>query len=144
MANLLCRIFREPTVYSTADKEAPVKEKKEQIQIAHSRGDHWIVASSIHVAENEVPVLVYDSIYQTLNSKTNSIILKFFPTSTSAELVKISRQTGGEDCGVFAVAIATALALHRNPAAITFDQPAMWSHLVACFEKGTFSLFPTV
>ena len=118
------------------------REEKEQIQIVHSRGDHWIVASSIHAAGTEV--LVYDSVYQTLDSTTNSIILNFFPTSTSAELVEINRQTGGEDCGVFAIAIATALAFSKNPVAITFNQPTMRSHLVACFEKGTFSLFPTV
>jgi hypothetical protein len=82
-------------------KKHTVEEKKEQIQIVHSRGDHWIVASSIHAAGNEV--LVYDSIYPELDSTTNSIILNFFPTSTSAELVEISRQTGGEDCGVFAI-----------------------------------------
>ena len=122
-------------------RKHPVEEK-EQIQIVHSRGDHWIVASSIHAAGNEV--LLYDSVYQTLDATTNSIIVNLFPTLTSAELVEISRQTGGEDCGVFAIAIATALAFHRNPAAITFDQPTMQSHLVECFEKGTFSLFPTV
>ena len=44
-------------------RKHPVEEKKEQIQIVHSRGDHWIVASSIHAAGNEVLVLVYDSIY---------------------------------------------------------------------------------
>ena len=41
-------------------RKHPVEEKKEQIQIVHSRGDQWIVASS---TGNEVPVLVYDSIY---------------------------------------------------------------------------------
>ena len=123
-------------------RKHPGEEKKEQIQIVHSRGDHWIVASSIHAAGTEV--LVYDSVYRTLESTTNSVILNLFPTSTSAQLVEISRQIGGEDCEVFTIAIATALAFSKNPATITFDQPTMRSHLVACFEKGTFSLFPTV
>ena len=87
---------------------------------------------------------VYDSVYRTLDRATKSIISNLFQTSTSTELVLINRQTGGRDCAVYAIAISTALSFRQDPTAIKFDQPAMRSHLVACFEKGTFSPFPMI
>ena len=89
-------------------------------------------------------VLVYDSLYRTLDQPTENIISNLFPAATITELVQVNRQTGGLDCGVFAVAISTALAFHQNPAVIKFDQPALRPHLVACFEKRQFSPFPSV
>lgn len=117
-------------------------ENKKMIQIVHSRGDHWIVAATMLATDDRV--LVYDSVYRTLDQPTTNIILNLFPASTSTELVQVNRQRGGLDCGVFAVAISTSLTFQQNPAVIKFDQPAMRAHLVACFEKGQFSPFPSV
>ena len=89
-------------------------------------------------------VLVYDSVYRTLDQRTTNIILNLLPASTSTELFQVNRQRGGLDCGVFAVAISTSLAFQQKPAVIKFDQSAMQPHLVACFEKGQFSPFPSV
>ena len=76
--------------------------------------------------------------YRTLD------ILNLFPVSiTSIELVKVNKQRGGLDCVVFAVVISIALAFGQNPAMIRFDQPAMHPHLVACFEKGQLTQFPS-
>ena len=112
------------------------------IQIVHSRGDYWIVAATTLATDDRV--LVYDSVYRTLDRPTKNTILNLFPSSTCAELVQVNRQMGGLDCGVFAVAISTALAFQQNPAVIKFDQPAMRPHLIACFEKRQFSPFPSV
>lgn len=113
-----------------------------KIQIVHSRGDHWIVAATMP-DENDA-VVVYDSVYRTLDQPTKSIISELFPAATSIDLVQVSRQTGGLDCGVFAIAISMALALQQDSAVITFDQPAMRPHLVACFQKRQLSLFTQV
>lgn len=117
-------------------------ENKKVIQIVHSRGDHWIVAATMLATDDGV--LVYDSVYRTLDQPTKKIILNLFPASTSMQLVQVNRQSGGLDCGVFAIAISTALAFQQNPAVIKFDQPAMRPHLVACFEKRHFLPFPSV
>ncbi len=100
------------------------------------------MASTLHSASDEVKV--YDSIYRTLDRATQSIILNLFQTSTSTELGQIHRQAGGWDCGVYATAISTVLAFRKDPAVIKFDQPAMRPPLVACMEKGTFSLLSSV
>ena len=70
---------------------------------------------------------MYKSVYRALDRATKSIISNLFQTSTSTELVRINRQAGGRNCGVYAIAISTALSFEFS--------------LVACFEKGTFSPF---
>ena len=49
---------------------------KEHLQIIHSRGNHWIVASRIQ-AEDSV-VRVYDSIYNTIDEGTQQVIKNLF------------------------------------------------------------------
>ena len=87
---------------------------------------------------------MYDSLYCTLDQPTENNISNLFPAATITKLVQVNRQTGGLDCGVFAVAISTALAFQQNPAVIKFDQPALRPHLVACFVRRQFSPFPSV
>ena len=125
-----------------AKKGHKQQDNKHKIQIVHSRGDHWLVASGVLSSRDEVKV--YDSIYRTLDRTTKNIISNLFPCSSSIELVKINRQTGGKDCGLYAIAVSTALAFHHDPSAIKFDQSSMRPHLVACFEKKVFSPFPTI
>ena len=50
------------------------------------------------------------------------MVLNIFHESTRKELVPIHRQTGGQDCGVYAIVISTALAFCHNPAKIKFNQ----------------------
>ena len=51
--------------------------KTKTIQIVHSRGDHWIVAATMLAIGDRV--LVYDSVYRTLDQPTMNIILNLFP-----------------------------------------------------------------
>ncbi len=114
------------------------------MQIIHSRGDHWLLASNILAGANKV--YVYDSIYRTIDRETERIIKNLFPLSESLEPIRISQQTGGQDCGVFAIAVSTALAYGQYPETLKFDQPgsALRLYLSGCFEKGTLSLFPEI
>ncbi len=92
----------------------------------------------------EDTVLLYDSVYRTIDRATKDIINNLFSASISAELVAINRQVGAMDCGVFSIAISTALAFEQDPAVIKFDQSAMRPHLVECFETGQLSPFPCI
>ena len=65
------------------------------------------------------------------------MVLNIFHESTRNKLVPIHRQTGGQDCGVYAIAISTALAFCHDPAKIKFNQSAMRLHLI---EKGASDL----
>ena len=85
------------------------KPMKNQLQILHSRNDHWIVASTVHCNDSEVRVLVYDSAYSTVDEKTSSIISNLF-LSDNIVIKHSQKQCNGEDCGLFAIANATAIA----------------------------------
>ena len=57
----------------------------------HSRGNHWVVASTIHARDGVVQV----------NDGTRSIINNLFPPSSSLELIKIQKQIGGKGVWAF-------------------------------------------
>ena len=118
-----------------------MKKNDSQLQILHSGGNHWIVASTIS-APNDV-VNVYDSIYYTISEETKVLISNAFE-APSNQVVVIQRQTGGQDCGLYAIAVSTALAFGLNPGTLKFNQAAMRSHLVLCLESSTLSPFPVV
>ncbi len=66
-----------------------------------------------------------------------------FQSSESPEHIRISQQTGGQDCGVFAMAVSTDPSLY-GPLLLSnvINLHALRLYLSGCFEKGTLSLFP--
>ncbi len=55
--------------------------------------------------------------------------------------ITIPRQMGGQDCGLCATAIVTALAFGQNPVTIKF-KTSMQSHLVECISAEKLLSFP--
>ena len=51
-------------------------------------------------------------------------------------------QSGGSDCGLFAIANAIAVAFGRLPHTLHYDQMRMRGHLYRCLKKGRMTLFP--
>ena len=104
----------------------------------HSRGDHWILASNIGCTNGDVNI--YDSVYSSVDKATIAIITRLFQSS-AVKIVTSSKQKGGTDCGVFAIATATALA-HGILNVSSFDQSAMRQHLINCFKENLMTPFP--
>ena len=52
------------------------------------------------------------------------------------------RQSGSVDCGLFADAYATDLAIGNNPAEIIYDQCEMRNHLLNCLQSNKIKHFP--
>ena len=71
-------------------KKCVGKPPKNQLQIIHSRGDHWIVASTVGCKGSEV--LVYDSVYCTLDKATTDVIANLFSSSEDDGLSKAGRR----------------------------------------------------
>lgn len=46
------------------------------VQIIHSRGNHWIVASSLGCSDNQVNV--FDSLYTSVDDDTKSVVFNLF------------------------------------------------------------------
>ena len=109
---------------------------KSGIQIIYlSNRLHWCVASTISCPKNEVKI--YDSVFSCADSETRAVCLNLFDIVKKPKLIyePVNKQEGGDDCGVFSIAFATALAHQQNPVHVQFDQSTMRSHLLQCFEQ---------
>ena len=115
---------------------------EEFAQILHTGSDHWVCVSSIGCLPGHVNLydsLYHDAISQEVEDQTNDLL---GGRLASLQFVSVQQQTNGSDCGVFAIAIATCLALGTNPSHVTFDIQRMRSHLVACLKGEKMSMFP--
>ena len=104
-----------------------------ELQIIHSRNNHWIVCSTI----NSLPwqVDIYDTLFKSLDHNTTTVVHNLFGDELEANMVPIQKQVGGLDCGPFAIAIATSLAFDVPPQNRQFNQQVMRQHIVDCFQK---------
>ena len=111
------------------------------VQIIHnSRRHHWLVATTKNCTRNEVKI--YDSLYKSPDAEVRRIIKNLFQTTSNPSFImlKMQKQEGNHDCGVFAIAVATSLAHSTDP--VHFQQDQMRSHLHRCFENNKLTLFP--
>lgn len=102
----------------------------------------WIVALTLGCSNGEV-VKVFDSLYTSLDKDRQDVILNLFQTDgrPRLEMVKMRKQKGGNDCGLFAIAVATALTFGSNP--VEFQQSGTREHLLKWFEDGVMTPFCT-
>ena len=125
---------------SLLQRKKPKSKISHGLQIIHSRSDHWIVASTFGGGSD---VKVFDSVYTSVDKGTKTVIAKLFQSSERLKIAALQKQRGGDDCGLFAIAVATALSFGVDPSEVSFQQDAMRPHLVKCFEDGLMTLFPT-
>ena len=52
------------------------------------------------------------------------------------------KQSGGTDCGLFALAAVTAIAFNIDPSVLKLKQEVMRQHLVTCLHNQKVTLFP--
>ena len=122
---------------------------KNKLQIFHDRDDHWIAASNMMTVEAN-QVAVYDSVYHSLDALTQDAITRKFKCDdiqTSKppviKLMNFQKQKGSKDCGLFAIAVITALAFGQEPSTSKFIQEEMRPHLSTCFQNEKMTQFPT-
>ena len=115
-----------------------------KLQIVHCKiRQHWIVASTFGCSLNEVKV--YDSLFYNCDNETEHVIANLFQCGPNKVTVKVAysqKQSGSSDCGVYAIAFATAVVNGLNPSRLKFKQEVMRSYLVNCFTKKHISPFP--
>ena len=112
------------------------------LQIFHIDGDHWICASTIGVSGKRV--LVYDSAYTSWDESTLCLLRKQFQCSPSnvCILKGVQKQHGGKECGLYAIANATSIALGKDPLKLHYNEALMREHLVHCFLNKDLEQFP--
>ncbi len=125
-----------------ATKMAFKPQQGELVQILNINNNHWITISSSQ-NQSETTVNIYDSLHMTLSPVTKKIIASLFQNRSKCIKIvyhDVQWQSGSSDCGVFAIAFATAFCEGKNPAAIVFDQKCMRSHLLKVLRANTFYL----
>ena len=115
------------------------------IQIVHCQArHHWVTASTVNCKLGAVKV--FDTVFNHCDKETTEVIHSLFATENCPELSitmgRCQRQKGGKDCGLYSIAIATALAFGLHPSKQKFNQSAMRVHLVRCFTAKQMTPFP--
>ena len=129
----------QSTLLQLSRKVSPFLAGENALQVIHCLECHWIVASTIPIGENSCDVLIYDSLFTSVDQATVGLLEKLFGRKIKIAMQNIQKQAGTTDCGVFAIAISTSLACGVDP---TFDQSQMRQHLITCYERNHLSMFP--
>ena len=82
----------------------------------------------------------------SLHAKRQICAILFPQTETiTVKSVAVQQQTGGIDCGLFAVAFIEHLArTNTYPSDVWFDQTKMRNHALKCLKNNALLPFPTV
>ena len=115
----------------------------EFIQTIHSGESHWHVISTIGTEHPNIHV--FDSMFCYCPNHSKVQISNLLATKRPIirlQYVDVQMQSGQADCGIFAIAFATALSYGLHPGSYIFDQKLMRSHLLKCFQNGKLSMFP--
>ena len=118
-------------------------ESDEFVQVLHNGRNHWLTASSVGTAPGQM--LVYDSMYPSAGQATQqqiACLMMVTEPNLTLTFADVQMQAGGSDCGVFALAFATAICFGHSPGQFHFYQQRMRTRLIECLEKKRFSMFP--
>ena len=123
----------------------PLKQLDKCIQILHVHDNHWAVITTLGCDLQENKIRYYDSSYTELLYNTEMIISRLMPEKPEikVDVMKLTKQIGSNDCGLYAIAIATALAYEVDPSTLLFEQNEMRTHLANCFMRQHLTQFPT-
>ena len=115
-----------------------------KLQVIHCKEtDHWVTATTIGCETGVIEV--YDSLYITLDKPSSIVVANWFYSKDQPFKIRVVRpqkQSGGADCGVFAIAFATSIAINHK-VNTKFEQARMRAHLASCIEKQKLSPFPS-
>lgn len=112
------------------------------VQIINVSGNHWITFTG---NANDHHVDIYDSMGCHLTEELIFIIAAILHTNAeklNVRFIDCIQQVGIEDCGLFAIANATALCLGEEPSSYVWKQSQMREHLLKEFRRGEIGLFP--
>ncbi|KAL5477394.1 hypothetical protein EMCRGX_G024189 [Ephydatia muelleri] len=115
------------------------------IQCLHENGNHWITVPTVGCSSGVVQV--FDSSHHLkLSHSLKCIIADMLQASKDSivlEYIKMQEQSGASDCGLFAIATATAICNGQDLCMLEFDQFLMRKHLLQCFQNGAVLPFPS-
>ena len=115
----------------------------EFIQILCIRNNHWICVSTVGCQPSTINV--FDSMYGFLDRQMKKLIADIMQTrekQIKVHYCDVQWQSGGSDCGLFAVAFATSICCGVDPTTVAFEQRFMREHFLDCLQTKTMTMFP--
>ena len=136
----------QSVLYAAKPEFQPVSARFVQIINTHPNdgGLHWICFSNFN--SDDGIVNLYDSsgeIY--MSTATEKAVAKIMCTPLPKIFVrhmKCSKQTNGNDCGVYAIANMVSILHGVDPSSISFNVAAMRRHLLQGLENKKITVFP--
>ena len=105
------------------------KPPENELQIIHSRRNHWITASTIFSSADNVDV--YDSLYDDVGGASGRVILNLVgDDKLCINMNQVQKQHDTNDCGWFAIAFIISLARKVDPEYFYFMHKFVKSLLV--------------
>ena len=86
----------------------------------------------------EDEVCVYDSSFDDLPHVEELVVASLVQVNSNilkVKFPKVAMQTNGNDCGLYAIANATALAFGKDPSTQVYIPRLMREHLIKCLEN---------
>ena len=105
--------------------------------------NHWVCVSNKLSSPGVVEV--FDSMPAVVSSTLTTqvaAIIKHNEPEFRIRFINVQHQSGGSDCGLFAIASAVALCAGMDPHSCSYDQPSMRLHLRRCLENQEMTMFP--
>ena len=97
----------------------------------------------LHPSTNVIKV--FDSVFDSPNTAVYTVASNLFNVGDNLSVVMVPMQKQAaysNNCGLFSIAVATALAFECDPSKLEFIESEMHNHLKTCFEEGTMSMYP--
>ena len=126
-----------------AQKYALLPQPDEFLQILNVHGNHWVLLSTIGCPP--ATINVFDSLHGTLSPTAQRVVADLLQCKEAQIIIRymdVQWQCNGCDCGLFALANATALCAGIEPTSVTFEQAKMRKHFLACLEENSMMPFP--
>ena len=117
------------------------------VQVIFVEPNHWACLTN-KFSTNSNSVDLYDSMH-TIPDVQGSILKQacaILLTQTNCltiNTINVQMQTGGADCGLFCLAMATDLCRDIDPAYLHYHQDQMRMHLKKCYEELAIAPFPS-
>ena len=114
------------------------------VQILHINNNHWITVTD--VGREPGNVCIYDSMHKYITLHCKKQICSFLKPKQKVLnfcFVNMQSQTDSSSCGLFAIAVATALTYGIDPSYCNWDVTKMRQHLILSLENQKLEEFPT-
>ena len=113
------------------------------VQILNLGRSHWNTVSTVGCRPAQVKV--YDSMHMHLTSSVKKTLAELLQTKSNKitiEYMDMQLRKGSSDCGLFAIATATASCHAQNSVHLEYLQGSMRKHLLKAFEVKALHPFP--